>query len=104
MGFVLARGIRVTRSGADVERRRNGMIEFDDPDTGNHVVILDGMTVETAPGEAIGIVSIVAIVRCSACSRRRIMPVEVYHDGWDSCVHCGARIFLPLLGPGPHGG
>jgi hypothetical protein len=94
----------MTRSGADVVRRRNGMVEFDDPDTGNHVVVLDGMTVETAPGEAIGIVSIAAIVSCSACSRRRIMPVEEYRHGWGSCAHCGARMFLPPLEPGPDGG
>ena len=94
----------MTRSGVDVVHRRNGVIEFDDPDTGNHVVILDGMTVETAPGEAVGIVSIAAIVSCSACSRRRIMPVEEYRHGWDSCSRCGARMFLPPLEQRPDGG
>lgn len=87
----------MTRSGVEVVQHRNGVIEFDDPDTGNHVVILDGMTVETAPGDAVGIVSVAAIVSCSACSRRRIMPLEEYRHGWGSCGYCGARIFLPRL-------
>ena len=87
----------MARPGVHVVHHRNGVVEFDDPDTGNHVVIMDGMTVESAQGEALAIVSIAAIVSCSACSRRRITPVEEYRHGWGTCTHCGARLFMPVL-------
>lgn len=94
----------MARPGVDVVHHRNGVVEFDDPDTGNHVVILDGMTVESAHGEALAIVSIAAIISCSACSRRRITPVEEYRRGWGTCAHCGARLFMPPLEQRPDGG
>lgn len=93
----------MARAGVKVIHHRNGVVEFDDPDTGNHVVILDGMTVESSECEAVAVVSVAAIVSCSSCSRRRIMPVAEYRHGWDTCDHCASRMYLPPLEQRPDG-
>lgn len=76
---------------------RNGVVEFDDPDTGMHVVMMDGLTVESSDNDALAIVSVAAIVTCSACFKRWISPVADYRQGWSTCRHCNARLFLPPL-------
>lgn len=76
---------------------RNGVVEFDDPDSGRHMVVMDGMTVESGDNDALAIVSVASIVTCGLCFRRWIQPVENYRNGWSSCRHCNARLFLPPL-------
>lgn len=77
--------------------RRNGVVEFDDPDTGKHVVIMEGMTVESGGGDALAVVSVAAIVTCSACGKRWLTPVADYRQGWNRCRHCETRLFLPAI-------
>jgi hypothetical protein len=90
--------------GVQVVHGRNGVIEFDDPDTGKHVVIMDGMTVESEQAESVGILSVAVIASCSLCLRRRITPIADYRHGWDQCGHCGAHMFLPPLEQQTDGG
>ncbi len=83
---------------------RNGVVEYDDPDTGMHVVMMDGLTVETSDKDALAIVSVATIVACSSCFKRWIEPIADYRQGWTKCQHCDARLFLPpLYGDGSHG-
>lgn len=76
---------------------RNGVVEFDDPLSGRHLVVMDGMTVESGDNDALAIVSVASVVTCGSCFKRWIEPVENYHEGWGSCRHCSARLFLPPL-------
>ncbi len=76
---------------------QNGMTEFDDPDTGRHVVILDGLTVESSVNDTLAIISVAAIVACGSCLKRWITPVAEYQHGWSTCCRCGTRLFLPPL-------
>ncbi len=85
------------RNGLRAVSHRNGVVEYDDPDTGTHVVMMDGLTVETRDSEALAIVSVATIISCGACSRRWIAPLADYQPGWDSCRHCGAQLYLPKL-------
>lgn len=94
----------MARPGVQRVVRRNGVIEFDDPDTGNHVIIMDGMTVESGSGDTLAVVSVAVIVSCGACSRRRITPISEYRHGWEKCSHCGSRLFLPPLDQQPTDG
>jgi hypothetical protein len=76
---------------------RNGVVEFDDPHTGRHMVMMDGLTVESSETDALAIVTLATVVACGSCFRRWIEPVEEYRNGWGSCRHCNARLFLPPL-------
>ncbi len=76
---------------------RNGVVEFDDPDSGRHMVVMDGLTVESGDNEALAIVSVASVVTCGSCFKRWIEPVENYRNGWGSCRHCSARLFKPPL-------
>lgn len=76
---------------------RNGVVEFDDPSSGRHMIVMDGLTVESGDNDALAIVSIASIVTCGSCFKRWIEPVESYRNGWGSCRHCTARLFLPPL-------
>lgn len=76
---------------------RNGVVEFDDPQSGRHMVVMDGLTVESGDNDALAIVSIASVVTCGSCFKRWIEPVENYRNGWGSCRHCSARLFLPPL-------
>lgn len=77
-------------------RHRNGVVEFDDP-SGRHLVVMDGLTVESDDNDALAIVSVASVVTCGSCFKRWIEPVEAYRNGWGSCPHCKARLFLPPL-------
>lgn len=76
---------------------RNGVVEFDDPLSGRHMVVMDGLTVESGDNDALAIVSVASVVTCGSCFRRWIEPVEDYRNGWGTCPHCTARLFLPPL-------
>ena len=76
---------------------RNGVVEYDDPDTGRHMIVMDGMTVESGDNDALAIVSVASVVTCGSCFKRWIEPVESYRNGWGSCRHCNARLFMPPL-------
>ena len=80
-----------------IERRihRNGVVEFDDPDTGRHVLMMDGFTVESGNNDALAVVSVASVITCGSCFRRWMTPIADYHHGWSSCTHCGANLFLP---------
>ncbi|MBX3702735.1 MAG: hypothetical protein KF822_03060 [Steroidobacteraceae bacterium] len=76
---------------------RNGMVEFDDPDTGRHVVMMEGLTVESGDNDALAIVSVATVITCGSCLRRWIMPIANYRQGWHSCPHCAANLFMPPI-------
>jgi hypothetical protein len=76
---------------------RNGVVEFDDPLSGRHMVVMDGLTVESNDDDALAIVSIASIVTCGSCFKRWIEPVENYRNGWGTCPHCKVRLFHPPL-------
>jgi len=76
---------------------RNGVVEFDDALSGRHIVVMDGMTVESGDNDALAIVTVASVVTCGSCFKRWIEPVENYRNGWGSCRHCNARLFLPPL-------
>ena len=76
---------------------RNGVVEFDDPESGRHMVVMDGLTVESGDNEALAIVSVASVVTCGSCFKRWFVPVENYRHGWGACPHCNARLFLPPL-------
>ena len=76
---------------------RNGVVEFDDPRSGRHMVVLDGMTVESGENEVLAIVSVASVVTCGACFKRWMEPVEDYRNGWGTCPHCKARLFQPPI-------
>ena len=76
---------------------RNGVVEFDDPQSGRHMVVMDGLTVESGDNDALAIVSVASVVTCGSCFKRWIVPVENYRNGWRSCRHCSARLFMPPL-------
>ena len=75
---------------------RNGAVEFDDP-SGRHMVVMDGLTVESDDNDALAIVSVASIVTCGSCFKRWLVPIENYGCGWGACAHCKARLFLPPL-------
>ncbi|MGQ0429480.1 MAG: hypothetical protein ACT4UQ_06085 [Gammaproteobacteria bacterium] len=77
--------------------QRNGVVEFDDPDTGRHVVMMEGLTVESGDNDALAVVSVAAVVSCTACRKRWIMPIADYRQGWNSCRHCNVHLYLPAL-------
>jgi hypothetical protein len=83
----------------DVRRvmHRNGAVEFNDPLSGRHMVVMEGMTVESGDNEALAIVSLASVVTCGSCFKRWIEPVENYRNGWTNCRHCKARLFMPPL-------
>lgn len=90
-------------AGRGVERRihRNGVVEFDDPDTGRHVVMMDGLTVESGDNDALAVVSVATVITCGSCLKRWMTPIAEYRQGWNACPHCGANLFMP---PIYHGG
>jgi len=83
----------------DVRRviHRNGVVEFDDPGTGHHLVVMEGLTVESNETDSLAIVSVAAAVTCGACFRRWFVPVADYRNGWSTCKHCKTRLFLPPI-------
>lgn len=76
---------------------RNGVVEFDDPHTGHHMVVMEGITVETSERDALAIVSVGTVITCGSCFRRWIVPVADYRNGWSTCRHCKTRLFLPPI-------
>ena len=76
---------------------RSGVVEFHDPQSGRHMVVMDGLTVESNDDDALAIVSIASIVTCGSCFKRWIEPVESYRNGWGTCPHCKVRLFQPPL-------
>jgi hypothetical protein len=58
---------------------------------------MDGLTVESGGQDSLAIVTVATVVTCSACSRRWLAPIADYQQGWDTCRHCGAHLFLPPL-------
>ena len=76
---------------------RNGVVEFDDPLTGHHLVVTEGMTVESNESDALAVVSVAAAITCGACFRRWFVPVTDYRNGWSNCRHCKTRLFLPPI-------
>jgi hypothetical protein len=76
---------------------RNGVVEFVGPHTGEHLVVMEGMTVESHESDALAIVSVAATVTCGACFRRWLVPVAEYKNGWSECRHCKTRLFLPPI-------
>jgi hypothetical protein len=93
-------------AGRGIERRvhRNGVVEFDDPDTGRHVAMTEGMTVETGGNDAIAIVSVATVITCGSCLRRWMTPVADYSQGWSSCPHCRTNLFMPPVYSAPADG
>jgi hypothetical protein len=89
--------MRMAGSGSERKVHPHGVVEFDDPDTGKHVVMMDGMTVESGGNDALAVVSVAAVVSCGACLKRWLMPVADYRQGWNTCRHCNARLYLPAL-------
>lgn len=83
----------------DIRRvvHRNGVVEFVGPATGEHMVVMEGMTVESHDNDALAIVSVAATITCGACLRRWLMPVADYKNGWTECRHCKTRLFLPPI-------
>ena len=75
---------------------RNGVVEIDDP-SGRHMVVMDGLTVESDDNDALAIVSVASVVTCGSCFKRWLVPIENYRSGWGVCAHCDARLFLPPL-------
>jgi len=86
-------------AGRGVERRihRNGVVEFDDPDTGRHVVMMEGMTVESGDNDALAVVSVATVITCGSCLRRWMTPIAEYRHGWNACPHCAANLFMPPI-------
>lgn len=86
-------------AGRGVERRvhRNGVVEFDDPDTGRHVVMMDGLTVETGDNDALAVVSVATVISCGACLKRWMIPIADYRQGWSVCPLCAANLFMPAI-------
>jgi hypothetical protein len=76
---------------------RNGVVEFDDPRTGRHMVVMEGFTVESSDNDALAIVSVGTVITCGSCFRRWIVPVVDYRNGWSTCRHCSARLFMPPI-------
>ncbi len=76
---------------------RNGLVEFDDPGTGRHMVVMEGMTVESSDNDALAIVSVGTVITCGSCFRRWIVPVVDYRNGWSTCRHCSTRLFMPPI-------
>jgi len=76
---------------------RNGVVEFDDPGTGRHMVVMEGFTVESSDNDALAIVSVGTVITCGSCFRRWIVPVVDYRNGWSTCRHCSARLFMPPI-------
>jgi hypothetical protein len=94
-----ARGLLRGTFMKDVHRviHRNGVVEFDDPQSGAHMVVMDGLTVESSQHVALAIVTVATAITCGVCFRRWIEPAENYRQGWGSCPHCKARLFLPPI-------
>jgi hypothetical protein len=84
-------------AGRGIEKRvhRNGVVEFDDPDTGRHVVMMEGLTVESGDDDALAVVSVATVITCGSCLRRWMTPIADYRQGWGSCPHCGVNLFMP---------
>jgi hypothetical protein len=76
---------------------RNGVVEFDDPQSGRHMVVMEGLTVESDDNDVLAIVTVASVVTCGSCFKRWIEPVEEYRNGWGTCRHCNANLFLPPL-------
>jgi len=93
-------------AGRGVERRihRNGVVEFDDPDTGRHVVMMEGMTVESGDDDALAVVSVATVITCGSCLKRWMTPIADYRQGWSTCPHCGANLFMPAVYSAPANG
>ncbi|MGQ0384390.1 MAG: hypothetical protein ACT4UP_06900 [Gammaproteobacteria bacterium] len=93
-------------AGSGVERRihRNGVVEFDDPDTGRHVVMMEGLTVESGDNDALAVVSVATVITCGSCLKRWMTPIADYRQGWNPCPHCAANLFMPpIYCDGPDG-
>jgi hypothetical protein len=83
---------------------RNGVVEFVGPGTGEHLVVMEGMTVESNETDTLAIVSVAAAVTCGSCFRRWFVPVTDYKNGWSNCRHCNTRLFMPpIYFPGRQG-
>ena len=67
----------------------------DDPDTGRHVVMMEGMTVESGDNDALAVVSVATVITCGNCLKRWMTPIAEYRQGWNSCPHCAANLFMP---------
>lgn len=82
-----------------VERRvhHNGVVEFDDPDTGRHVVMMEGLTVESGDNDALAVVSVATVISCGACLKRWMIPLADYRQGWSVCPLCAANLFMPAV-------
>jgi hypothetical protein len=91
---VAKRGI-VAQKGMRRVVHRNGVVEFVGPGTGEHMVVMEGLTVETNDSDALAIVSVAATITCGACFKRWLLPVVEYKNGWSECRHCKTRLFLP---------
>lgn len=90
----------------DVRRviHRNGVVEYDDPNTGRHVVLMDGLTVESGENDALAIVTVATVISCSSCLKHWIMPIAEYREGWSACPHCASNLYMPSVhGRGPAG-